>query len=79
MRATFRNEHVVVAIDNIMHLLDKDLISGKNQNTKVSAFPSRIDCITISSDGQLIVCGLSDGNIVGMRTTSLDKGPAFNT
>lgn len=68
-----------MAIDNTMHLLENELIDGKSQNTKVSAFPSHIDCLTISPDGQLVICGLSDGNIVGMRTADLDKGPIFNT
>lgn len=78
LRATFRNENVVVAIDNVMHLLEKDLIGGKSQNTKVISFPIHIDCLTISPDGQLIICGLSDGNIVGMRTASLNSPPVFN-
>lgn len=78
LRATFRNENVVVAIDNVLHLLEKDLISGNSQSTKIVSFPSTIDCLTISPDGNLIICGLSDGNIVGMRSASL-QSPVFNT
>lgn len=78
VRATFRNEHVVVAIDKILYLLDKDLINGKSQNTNVLAFPENIDCLTISSDGSLIICGLSDGSMVGLCLAHMKKGLVFN-
>lgn len=79
LRATFRNEHVVVAIDNTLHLLEKDLINGRSESAKVLGFPFNIDCLTISSDGLLIICGLSDGSIVGICLAYLSSGPIFTT
>uniref|UniRef100_A0A1I8Q641 Uncharacterized protein n=1 Tax=Stomoxys calcitrans TaxID=35570 RepID=A0A1I8Q641_STOCA len=71
VQASVQNKKMVVAVDKTVFLLEDELIA----KCFVLSFNANIDVIGISNTGNLIICGLSDGEIHGIYI----KGtPLFN-
>lgn len=69
--ATFSNKRIAIAIDSTLIIFENEAFSdGKSLN-----FDAKIDCLTVSSDGSLIICGLSNGSICGVHFKGM---PVFN-
>lgn len=59
----FQNKRVVISIDKSLVLFDNETFS----NCKFLNFESVIDCLIVSSQGSIVICGLSDGSICGVH------------
>lgn len=62
VQASVQNKKMVVAVDKSIFLLEDELVA----KCFVLSFNANIDVLAISTTGNLIVCGLSDGEIHGI-------------
>lgn len=69
--ASVQNKKMFIAIDKTVVLLEDENIA----KCSFLSFNSQIDIVTISKSGNLIVCGLSDGEIHGVCINGV---PLFN-
>ncbi|XP_055841706.1 uncharacterized protein LOC129908902 [Episyrphus balteatus] len=69
--ASVQNRKMFIAIDKTVVLLEDENIA----KCSFLSFNSQIDIVTISNSGNLIVCGLSDGEIHGVCINGI---PLFN-
>ncbi|KAM7360055.1 kinetochore component rough deal isoform 2-T2 [Cochliomyia hominivorax] len=62
VQASVQNTKMVIAIDKTVFLLEDEMIA----KCSLLSFNTNIDVLAISQTGNLIVCGLSDGEIHGI-------------
>lgn len=62
---------MVVAVEQNLFLLQAENFSEAN----TMEFQSKIDCLTTTPDGNIIVCCLSDGSLIGCH---IDGKALFN-
>ncbi|XP_011293281.1 uncharacterized protein LOC101899752 [Musca domestica] len=67
VQASVQNKRMVVAVDKSIFLLEDELVA----KCFVLSFNANIDVLAISHTGNLIVCGLSDGEIHGIYIKGL--------
>lgn len=63
VRSVFDSKRVAIAIDECLVMFDDETFS----NCKCLNFEAKIDCLTVSSNGALVICGLTNGVIYGIH------------
>ena len=62
VQASVQNNKMVISIDKTVFLLEDEMIA----KCSLLSFNTNIDVLAISQTGNLIICGLSDGEIHGI-------------
>lgn len=63
VKAVYQNQKIIIGIDQSLILIENE---RNMTDHKFVSFESPIDCLTVSSDGSLVICASSDGNIYGI-------------
>lgn len=71
VRSIFDSKRVAIAIDECLAMFDDETFS----NCKCLNFDATIDCLTLSSNGAIVICGLTNGAIHGIHIKGV---PVFN-
>lgn len=63
VHSMFDSKRMAIAIDECLVMFNDETFS----DCKCLNFEANIDCLTVSSDGTLVLCGLTNGAVYGIH------------